>query len=225
MAVTWPTTLPFQSVMFARKNLSRSGGLTLSGIEQVVQSSMDFWEASVSLKIRKGSQALAYRAMQAQNWGRTGEWIIPVCTNFHVPATPPPADFSWADDWADDFSNGPIPPIIPPGEGALTTVEALKGDRILTFQFIDTTFIPEPGMYFSIGNRLYLIGTVGYAGIIRTYTATFVPALRADADVETVVEFSRPRCLMKLTSDDTGKMDLDMLRFATIQLNFVEVPV
>jgi hypothetical protein len=224
VALVWDSSLQFHSVMFARRSLSRSGGQTISGVEQVVQSATDFWAAKVSLKIRKGTQALAYRALQAQNWGRAGQWIIPVCSNFGVPASPPPADFSFSDDWAPDFSIGPAPPTIPPGEGALTTADAIRGDRTITFQFVDPTFVPLPGMFFSIGNRLYLIGTVTYTGTVRTYTVTFVPSLRADAATGTSIEFSSPRCLMRLAEDNIGDMDLDMLRFADITLSFVEVP-
>jgi hypothetical protein len=81
MTISWDTTiLPFHSVMFSRRNLSRSGGLTISGTEQVVQSSSDFWEAEATIKIRSREQRLAFRAYQAQNWGRTGQWLIPVAT-------------------------------------------------------------------------------------------------------------------------------------------------
>lgn len=225
MAIAWPiSTLPFQSMGFNRKNLSRSGGLTITGVEQVVQSSTDFWEARASVKIRKPTQVLAYRALQAQQWGRAAEWILPACPNPLVPAEPPPADYSWSDDWSEDFSIGPAPPIIPPGEGALVTVDADAGDRTLTFVFIDPTFTPQAGMFFSIGNRLYMIGTIGLVGT-RTYTATFSPGLRVSAAIDDAVEFSSPRCLMRLTADNIGNMDLDMLRFSDITLSFVEVPV
>jgi hypothetical protein len=79
MAVTWDySVLPFQSIEITRRNLSRSGGLTIFGTEQVVQSSSDFWAANVTLKVRKREQILAYRALQAQSYGRATEWLIPV---------------------------------------------------------------------------------------------------------------------------------------------------
>jgi hypothetical protein len=79
-------------------------------------------------------------------------------------------------------------------------------------------------MYFTIGNRLYLIGTVSTTGFPRRFTVTFAPGLRVDADIDDVVEFSNARCLMRLASDNEGQMDLDWLRFSDLQLNFVEVP-
>jgi hypothetical protein len=159
MAVTWDySVLPFQSVEFSRRNLSRSGGLTIFGTEQVVQSSSDFWAANVTLKVRKREQILAYRMDDSGIRGGVHN-----------------------DPW-----------------------------------------VPEPGVYFSIGSRLYLIATVSKAGNI--YTATFVPKLRTTANVNAPIEFSQPKCLMRLAQDNIGQMNLDMLKFSDVSLSFVEVP-
>jgi hypothetical protein len=223
-ALAWPkSALPYQSVMFARKSLSRSGGNTITGLEQVIQSSSDYWTATIGFRIRNGAQILAFRAIQAQQWGRAAEWIVPACPQPGVPPSPPPADYSWSDDWSEDFSIGPAPTIIPPGEGALVTTLAARGARSIMFEFIDPSFIPKPGMYFSIGDRLYCIGTVGGAGSIRRYTATFSPGLRVAAAVDDAVEFSNPRCLMRLASDNEGQLDLDQLRTSEQRINFVEI--
>jgi hypothetical protein len=225
MAIAWSnSTFPPRSVMFTRRSFSRSGGLGITGIEQVVQSSTDYWAATLSFKIHSSAQILAYRALQAQNWGRSGEWIIPACPQLGLPfGGPPAADYSFGSDWGPDFSIGTAPTDIPPGEGALSTVLAAKGSRSITIQFIDPGFAPQPGMYFSIGNRLYLVGTVTPLGV-RTFTITFAPGLRAAAPINTAVEFTSPRCLMRLAQDNEGELNLDWLRFAEISLNFVEVP-
>ena len=226
MAITWPiTTLPFHSVMFARRNLSRSGGLSLSGIEQVVQSSSDFWEAQATLRIHRMPERLAYRALQAQNWGRAGEWVIPVCDPFYVSGGIPPADFSFDSSFDSSFALGSMaPPVIPSGVGGSIDVAALKGARTLDFEMIEHDLTPLPGQYFSIGDRLYLIGTVTNLAA-HHYRITFAPGLRAAAPIDTAMEFSNPRCLMRLAQDNVGQMSLDLLRFADVQLSFVEVPV
>jgi hypothetical protein len=222
-AIAWPeSALPYHSVMFARKSFSRSGGNTVTGLEQVIASSSDYWVATIGFRIRKSSQILAYRALQAAQWGRAAEWIVPACPQPGVPVTPPPADYSWSDDWSEDFSIGPAPTIIPPGEGALVTTIAARGARSLTFEFIDPSFLPKPGMYFSIGNRLYCIATIDGAGSVRRYTATFSPGLRVAAAVDDAVEFSSPRCLMRLASDNEGQLDLEQLRISEQRVNFVE---
>jgi hypothetical protein len=231
MTIAWDTTLlPFQSVMFSRRNLSRSGGLTISGTEQVVQSSSDFWESQVTIKIRNKEQTLAYRAYQAQNWGRAGQWLIPTCSTAPITVEVPPTPVTGGDfgpDFGPDFSRG--------GTGGSTGVAAMlethgvvnamavKGSLTLSCHF-SVVGAPAPlsGMYFSIGSRLYLIGTVSGGPI--NYAITFIPKLRADAIVGTVMEFSRPHCLMRLAQDNIGQMNLDMLRFADVSLNFVEIP-
>jgi hypothetical protein len=223
MAIAWPRSdLPYSSAMFARRFLSRSGGQTITGVEQVVASSSEYWIATIGFRIRNSAQILAYRALQARQWGRAAQWIIPACPQPGVPLSPPPADYSFSDDWSEDFSIGPPPTIVPPGEGALVTVLAARGARSITFQFQDPTFIPKVGMFFSIGDRLYSIGTLTPAGV-RTYTATFAPGLRAAAPVDSIVEFSAPRCLMRLMEDSAGQLDLEQLRISEQRLNFIEV--
>ena|SRR6478736_5102395 len=224
MAIAWPSDFPYISAMFARKSLSRSGGFTVTGVEQVVASSTDFWVASISFKIHSREQILAYRGLQAQQWGRAAEWIIPACPKLGLPAGTPEADYSWSDDWSTDFSIGPPPGSIPAGYVALVTTLAARGARTITAEFIEgADLVPVPGMFFSIGNRLYSIATVA-AVATRRYTITFAPGLRAGAAVSTALEFSSPRCLMRLTDDNAGQLDLDMLRFSDQKLNFVEVP-
>lgn len=215
MAIRWDTNaLPFHSVMFARKNLSRSGGLTFSGIEQVVQSSTDFWEAKVTLKIRRRSQVLAYRSYHAQNWGRAGQWIIPACGGFNEFGM----EASWGSDWGSDFQ-----PVSDTDVAAHSVGGTAKLAHSITFHMDDITLTPVAGVYFSIGDRLYLIGTLTASGG-GSYTATFAPGLRADAPAGTLITFSNARCTMRLAQDDVGQLDLDMLRFSDVSLSFVEVP-
>jgi hypothetical protein len=225
MALSWDKSiLPVHSVMFARKNLSRSGGLTISGVEQVVQSSTDFWEAQIGLKIRTIKHRLAYRALMAQSFGRATEWIISACDPFAGGAAAV-ADFSFDSSFDSSFALGSdAPAFIPTGVGGVTDVDAVAGDRQLDFEIVEHELVPQPGQYFSIGDRLYVIGTVAGLGTAHHYRVTFAPGLRVDADAGSTMEFSNPRCLMRLAQDNIGQMNLDMLRFADITLSFVEVP-
>jgi hypothetical protein len=226
MTISWDTTiLPFHSVMFSRRNLSRSGGLTISGTEQVVQSSSDFWEAEATIKIRSREQRLAFRAYQAQNWGRTGQWLIPVCDPAYPVITIRGPDTFGSDfgaDFGPDFSTARTPSVQIVVTVATVTNAAAKGDRNITFTMNSP---PLPGMYFSLGSRLYLIGSVTPSSTtLRTYTANFAPKLRAATSIGATMEFANPRCLMRLAQDNIGQMNLDMLRFADVSLNFVEIP-
>jgi hypothetical protein len=195
--------------MFARRNLSRSGGLTLSGIEQVVQSSSDFWEASLTLKLRRYEQVKAYRAIQALNFGRSGEWLIPALGGFEF-------ELSFGDDFGDDFTSGT------PAISAHVTSAMGIGGRVLHFTMDNPIYVPHAGDYFGIGDRLYLIGAISGSG--GTYTVDHAPGLRIDALVGTMMNFSSPCCRMRLAQDNIGQMNLDLLRFADVSLSFVEIP-
>jgi hypothetical protein len=241
MPVTWDcSVLPFQSVEFTRRNLSRSGGLTLSGTEQVVQSSSDFWAANVTVKIREWDQILAYRAIQAQSYGRATEWVIPVPISAGifvqtriVTQNYPEASFSeeFSAEFMEEDVRTTVTYIPYPHITGKVNATALRGATLLSFTMdppagtsISPTreYVPVPGIYFSIGSRLYMVATVARTGNV--YTATFVPKLRATANAGVPIEFSQPKCLMRLAQDNIGQMNLDMLKFADVSLSFVEVP-
>lgn len=249
MAIVWDTnTLPFHSIMFNRRNLSRSGGLTISGIEQVVQSSSDFWEAQATIKIRNRQQIFAYRAYQAQNFGRTGEWLIPVCdapTTILTGGGGSTAGGGFSSGFSSGFSGGGVataagPTVITPVDiTGRVNFTAAKGSNAINFRVGAPGFnpayptavvpwAPVPGRFFSIGSRLYLIKTVSNAPplLAGNFIITFAPKLRFDAPALTTptMEFGRPACLMRLAQDDIGQLNLDMLRFSDVSLNFVEIP-
>ena len=87
----------------------------------------------------------------------------------------------------------------------------------------NSAWVPVPGVYFSIGSRLYVIatisgpvgsGTTGGGTVSSTpssgvYTATFTPKLRITANLGSTMEFTTPKCLMRLAQDNIGQMNLD----------------
>ena len=88
----------------------------------------------------------------------------------------------------------------------------------------------EPGMIFSIGNRLHIIvdlpagdsalaGGQGAPGVI---AATIRPWLRADYGDGTPIEFGQPLGTMRLATDDTGAMEQQLSKFSTVTLDLVE---
>jgi hypothetical protein len=241
MPVTWDcSALPFQSVEFTRRNLSRSGGLTLSGIEQVVQSSSDFWAANVTVKIRKWDQILAYRALQAQSYGRATEWVIPVPISAGIfvqtrivirSATEASFSEEFSPEFTDDDIRTTVINIPYPNITGTLSATALRGATSINFTMNASAlsnpsptknYVPVPGTYFSIGSRLYVLATVTKTG--SGYTGTFSPKLRSIANIGATIDFSKPKCLMRLAQDNIGQMNLDMLKFADVSLSFVEVP-
>jgi hypothetical protein len=234
--ISWPTkVLPPQNVMFSRKQMSRSGGPSIAGNEQVVSSATDMWRAKLGIKVTRFEQILAFRGMMAQADGRVGTWLIPTCSGFQrlgqgvngiLPAigvrTKVNAPFSDAATFSDSgaFETKMV-------MGAVTIGGALRS-RTITVQMQGGTPPPLGGHFFSIGQALYQIATAIPVNDDGTtagpYVLTFRPGLRSVAAIGDVVNFSDPRCRMRLASDDTGELDLDLLRFGSVSLDFVEDP-
>lgn len=82
----------------------------------------------------------------------------------------------------------------------------------------------QPGMVFSALGRLHMITALASAdtGGPATLVATIRPKLRVAWPVGTVLEFGTPVGLMRLASDDTGALELEMARRGTLALDLVE---
>ncbi|WP_245414806.1 hypothetical protein [Brucella oryzae] len=78
----------------------------------------------------------------------------------------------------------------------------------------------QPGMDFSIGERMYRIRTVQMTGE-NTATITFRPPARAAAPTGSEMEFDYPVCRMRLATDSEMDLDLDLISqwsFPTVNL-------
>lgn len=90
--------------------------------------------------------------------------------------------------------------------------------------------IIEPGMMFSIGNRLHIVtglpsgelAAPGLPGPAGNIPIQFRPWLRSDYGDGTPIEFGRPLATMRLASDDTGAMELQLSRTGVVALDLVE---
>lgn len=229
--LAWPTlVLPPQSIMFARGNMSRSGGPSVIGNEQVVVSYSDRWTARLTTKLTRMDQVLRMRGLMAAADGRANTWLIPTCSGFQTftsealpravgfDAVPRPT-FSDAATFSDGSTFAEQELVL----GTLTAPASI-GARSIVVHMTDQAPQPSWGQYFSIGQRLYVIVSClpDPGGAADTYDIEFRPGLRAVASIGEVVDFSKPACLMRLATDGEGAIDLDLLRFASVTLNFVE---
>lgn len=216
--------------MFGRMNASRSGGPTVTGDEQVVVSSSDRWKARLTTKLTRMDQVLRLRALMAESDGRAGTWLIPPCSGFQtfgtglVPmAIPfnamPRTSFSDASIFSDGSTFAAQKLVM----GTVQSPEA-KGARAFSVTMTDQAPQPSWGQHFMIGQRLYVIVSClpNGSGLPGLYDIFFRPGLRDAVSLGDVVDFSDPRCLMRLATDDTGAIDLESLRFASVSLDFVE---
>jgi hypothetical protein len=88
----------------------------------------------------------------------------------------------------------------------------------------------EPGMMLSLFGRLHVItalpggdpGTPGQQGPAGDLTVGVRPWLRGDYAAGTPIEFAKPFGTMRLASDDTGAMELQLSRYGTVTVDLVE---
>ncbi|MFC6746041.1 hypothetical protein ACFQFG_15800 [Methylobacterium persicinum] len=208
------------------------GGQSFSGHEQLTRSPAARWAASLTIPCGTRETVLAMRAALAL--GRSQVWIVG------------PVEVSRAPWFVDPMTGGGISY----GMGAVASAydPAFETNpdtaSALDFQIavpapINTATLTiqrnrggllQPGMMCSIAGRLHLITSlltgdpgadVGDAkpGQIDIEVR---PWTRADYPAATPVEFGRPVCRMRLASDDTGALHLQLSRAGSVSLDLIE---
>lgn len=226
MAVRWPIPLQANDVLWQLENQSRSGGASLTGSEQIVSSGAGRWRATVNINLvalQLEDAVLSFRALMAQLEGRVGEILLPAFDAYRprqndgqmlsdaeglgmIDATA----FDHSGFEQDDVPTATITASKPTNATEISL--NLLGNRG-----------PRPGNYLSIGDRLYIARHVwqNTAGGV-TYVS-ISPRLRAPVNTGDAVNLDKPHCLMRLASDDTGSLMLEMRRYGQTSLDFVEV--
>lgn len=224
MTIRWPCEiLRPQNVAFDLDSRSLAGPASVSGATQVVASDAGIWKATYGSVIVKSRQAvLVHRALAALLEGRLGSIIVPLCSAYGPSSGAvltadeealleqvPHSDDSWFDD-----DTGYV--------GGLTDV-VLAADAAVRATTLTATvyYAPDdiqPGMHFSLGERLYRI---------RTYDAdtgvmTIRPPLREAVTAGDALNFDDPVCRMRLASDDGLDLELSLRKFATPTVAFIE---
>lgn len=224
-ALAWPAPLKPSDVLFALQNQSRSGGLALSGVEQVVTSFAARWRASIRVRVRSDAQILAARAFVSRLGGRVGTALVPA---FDTRRASWPVD-AWGRTLHPGFTRDRTldgtayeDPSIPDESAIDATVDSATALGALQISInVSQGEPPLAGQYFGVGNYLHLITeVVDSTGDV--HTVNFVPRLRAAVSGGAAVTFTRPVSEMRLLTDDSGTLALRHLRFGDLDLEFVE---
>ena len=229
----WPSVLvPSSETWNPNKGASRSGGRSLTNQEQVVEGPSGYATASLTIACNTPAKVLAMRSALAL--GRSQTWLIG------------PFEVSRAPWFVDPLTGGKITTCRGDKDAALdpawdansdtsadldfrTSGAALMNATALTIQR-NRGGLLSPGMLFSISGRLHIITTLttpdptvdGGLAAAGTIGIQFRPWLRGDIAANTPIEFGWPRGTMRLASDDTGAMELQLSRFGTVTVDFVE---
>lgn len=207
----WPDVLVPQSI--GRPDLRgavTTGTRTNTGAEQRVYSGAGRWEFRYSIPVHTRTKVLAASAMMDRL--RSGESIVlkiyDMQRAYGLDGETPAATLSGS---------------VAAGATSLT-LTAVTG-RI------------EPGVHFSIGQRLYRVNriTSGSSYTDETVwtdgevldddgpiTVAFLPPMRAAASSGAPVSFDNLICLADLKDVTEGDIDLDLGKFGTLSLTFVE---
>ena len=228
MRVNWPPMLRPHDVMWRLETQSRSGGVSLTGSEQIVSSGAGRWRCRIDLRTYGTSHdgreeaVLALRAFVAQMEGRVGEILLPAFDGYR------PRDA--AGNMLSDVEQVPLGHLflfdhLGFGQQELTHA-TLAAPAALRATEIAVTVLdgqgPRPGHYFSLGERLYIAQLVWRAAPDSETHIRFSPPLRTAATTGERVILDKPRCLMRLASDDTGELVLQMRKWGETTIEFVE---
>src|SRR5215207_6554254 len=76
MPEQWPSLLKPRSESWHLQNLSRSGGVSITGQEMVITSGSSRWAASLTVPIHRRDQILAFRGLIGALHGRSGTVLV-----------------------------------------------------------------------------------------------------------------------------------------------------
>lgn len=221
MTIRWPVgILPPRNVGFDLAPRSLSAPASIGGATQVVASDAGIWKATYGdVRVTGIDAVLTWRAIAALLEGRAGQVLIPLCRGYQ-PVIRDPADLydevPHDDDTFFDDDTGYV--------GATTFVHFASAAAVravsasVTIGYGGTL---QPGQHFSVGERLYRLRSVSYVTGAQA-SITFRPPLREAVAAGTRLEFDDPVCRMRLASDAEMDLELQMRRWATPTLNFVE---
>jgi hypothetical protein len=218
--LAWPTD-PGRNRPFLPKeldlnlaSLSKSGGQSLSGIEQVVASPAMRWEGKFTMPSMMPAAVLAWRGFIAAMQGRIGTVLLPAFEYGRQP-------------WPNDQFGRVISPDVDPA-GAIIIITAapaaLNATSLVLTPVAPAPYVPGailPGHRFSIGGTLYEVQQALADGI-GNYVVAIRPWLRVALAVDTACEFANPVCQVRFKTDDEGALRFTSHRTASPIFSVVE---
>lgn len=227
--VIWPREeLPARRPFFNVARRSVAGPATREGLGQVSASDAGIWKATFEEIIvyqQNGRDRIKlWHAIDGLLDGRLNTVLMPVETTGRRPLpagvtdedidyeeTTPHDDDSFFDDDSGYLNSWIGVEVASNAAARATTLSLTKvaaGDL-------------EPGMRFSIGERLYQIKTV-VSQTAGAATITINLPLREAVVAGAECNFARPVCLMRLATDEEMDLAIEMARYAFPTINLVE---
>jgi hypothetical protein len=223
MTIMWPIdALAPRDVAFDIASRSIRAPATISGFSQVVASDAGIWKATLAnIRVHGRENVLAFRAIANLLEGQANPILIPLCRGYQpIPEGAVEAglydEFPHDDGSFFDDDTGYIGQVINVTAAGPASARAVS--LPVTITYAGTI---EPGQHFSIGERLYRVRTVTYAGV-SSATITFRPPLREAVESGEPLNFDNPVCRMRLASDQEMDLMLQLRKSSSPTVNFIE---
>lgn len=202
---------------------TRSGGMSISGIEQVVSPLTSIFKWSLTLPLNTVGRVRSFRAIMARLEGRGNYLRTRICDRSRigrrdVGATYDGTEVPHSDDtfFSDDTGYGLAQPSSP------VQVAAARGATSVRVLASDFAGAMSAGLFASINDYLLVITDWALAGDDDEYLdVTFKPPLRAAVDEGDLLDLDA-RAVWVLDSDAGGQVDLRLGRFGDAQLSLTE---
>jgi hypothetical protein len=199
---------------------TRSGGAAINGQEQIISPLSAVWKWTINLPLNNDTRVRGWRMLRHQLQGRWNYVRIRVCDCYRLNRAEVGATGLAPVLYADGVphSDGAGFKLAQPSAEILAL--APKGAKSIEIAATGLNDAMSAGLFFSIADRLYVV--TDWERIGETYRLGFEPGLRVAAVPETdVVDFDA-KSVWRLESDDEGRTDLRLGRFATAQINLIE---
>lgn len=217
MTIRWPATLKCQNISVDLAPRTLAAPPSVSGVTQTVASDAGVWKITFGSVVVKDKQTVtAFRAIANLLEGRLNPIVINLCRGYQpVPdgadglyeAVPHGDDAFFSDD------AGYVGRVID-----VVTVGSWAARAVSGFVQVNYAGTIEPGMHFSVGERLYRVRTFD----ADTGAITFRPPLREAVPSGTNLEFDDPCVRVRLMDDAGMDLELAMRRFGTPTVSFIE---
>jgi hypothetical protein len=226
--IDWPSALkPIHALMPYIENNTTSSGSSITGIERLVSTDAGRWRYGFRLTIKTVAHVMAWRSLMAQTETRANIIRVPIedC-RYDVAATSglrslyrgkiqdvkiPHSDgalFSDGSGYSQNFVNGVV------------TSAATQGSTSITVT-MPVGAIPQVGHHFGADDYFYRIKSVKLISGT-TYTFTSEPRMRAAIPKGKELQFDNITCLMRFSYDAVSRVEMQLMKFSDIEVDFIE---
>lgn len=213
-SLAWPEELMPLNTTVLPMALSKSGGMTMGGGEQIVSAGAGYWVGKMEFFLPNDRASYAWQSIRNRLRGRSGMLRVPgygtpsrpwtttaliAASAADVAATPAKVIATHSDDAT--FSDGSG--YVNSRWNVRLVNSAAAQDEVIRIQVMAGDY-PLPGALFSRYGKMHRAQEVIPTGTANVFDVSIWPPLRSAWNAGILLEADRPTCLMRMTGDDEG---------------------